>query len=118
MSDNQERVVTLTTTELLNFASHHVTQENLNETRKELDAKIESVRTDLSADIQAVRTDLTKEIQAVRTDLTKEIQTVRTDLTKEMNNIFYKLVILMMGTVGGLFGAMIYVLNNFYNLQP
>ncbi len=92
MSDNQERVVTLTTTELLNFAAHNVTQEHLNDTRKELDAKIESVRT--------------------------EVQAVRVDLTNNMNNMFYKLVFLMLGTVGGLFGGMIYILNNFYHLQP
>ena len=47
--------VTLSVEELINLTAHAATQEQLNDTRKELDQKIEAVRHDLSDKIEAVR---------------------------------------------------------------
>ena len=94
--DKQERLITLTTAELMNLTQHQVTQENLNDTRKELDGKI---------------SDLSNKMDTKINDLSNKIDT-------KIDSMFYKLVFLMLGTVGSLFGGMIYVLNNFYHLQP
>ncbi|MFA0105177.1 DUF1640 domain-containing protein [Vibrio splendidus] len=47
--------VTLSVEELINLTAHAATQEQLNDTRKELDQKIEAVRNELKSDIQGVR---------------------------------------------------------------
>ena len=50
--------VTLSVEELINLTAHAATQEQLNDTRKELDQKIEAVRHDLSDKIEAVRNEV------------------------------------------------------------
>ncbi|MFA0482376.1 DUF1640 domain-containing protein, partial [Vibrio splendidus] len=50
--------VTLSVEELINLTAHAATQEQLNDTRKELDQKIEAVRNELKSDIQGVRNEV------------------------------------------------------------
>ncbi|MEZ9698812.1 DUF1640 domain-containing protein [Vibrio sp. 10N.261.46.E12] len=54
--------VTLSVEELINLTAHAATQEQLNDTRKELDQKIETVR----HEIQEVRNDLTDKIDSIK----------------------------------------------------
>ncbi|MEZ8291987.1 DUF1640 domain-containing protein [Vibrio sp. 10N.237.312.B06] len=61
--------VTLSVEELINLTAHAATQEQLNDTRKELDQKIEAVRHDLSDKIEAVRNELKSDIQGVRIEV-------------------------------------------------
>ncbi|WP_213865887.1 DUF1640 domain-containing protein, partial [Vibrio crassostreae] len=61
--------VTLSVEELINLTAHAATQEQLNDTRKELDQKIEAVRHDLSDKIEAVRNELKSDIQGVRNEV-------------------------------------------------
>ena len=50
--------VTLSVEELINLTAHAATQEQLNDTRKELDQKIEAVRHELSDKIDTVRNEV------------------------------------------------------------
>ena len=50
--------VTLSVEELINLTAHAATQEQLNDTRKELDQKIEAVRQELSDKIDRVRNEV------------------------------------------------------------
>ncbi|MEZ8014080.1 DUF1640 domain-containing protein [Vibrio sp. FF59] len=50
--------VTLRVEELINLTAHAATQEQLNDTRKELDQKIEAVRHELSDKIDTVRNEV------------------------------------------------------------
>lgn len=50
--------VTLSVEELINLTAHAATQEQLNDTRKELDHKIEAVRHELSDKIDTVRNEV------------------------------------------------------------
>ena len=50
--------VTLSVEELINLTAHAATQEQLNDTRKELDQKIEAVRHELSDKIDRVRNEV------------------------------------------------------------
>ncbi|MFA0210271.1 DUF1640 domain-containing protein, partial [Vibrio artabrorum] len=54
--------VTLSVEELINLTAHAATQEQLNDTRKELDQKIETVR----HEVQEVRNELSDKIDTVR----------------------------------------------------
>ncbi|CAK2098204.1 DUF1640 domain-containing protein [Vibrio splendidus] len=54
--------VTLSVEELINLTAHAATQEQLNDTRKELDQKIETVR----HEVQDVRNDLTDKIDSIK----------------------------------------------------
>ncbi|MGF1884096.1 DUF1640 domain-containing protein [Vibrio splendidus] len=57
--------VTLSVEELINLTAHAATQEQLNDTRKELDQKIETVR----HEVQDVRNELKADIQDVRNEV-------------------------------------------------
>ncbi|WP_210457335.1 DUF1640 domain-containing protein [Vibrio crassostreae] len=61
--------VTLSVEELINLTAHAATQEQLNDTRKELDQKIETVRHELSDKIDAARNELKSDIQGVRNEV-------------------------------------------------
>ena len=61
--------VTLSVEELINLTAHAATQEQLNDTRKELDQKIEAVRHELSDKIDTVRNELSDKIDTVRNEV-------------------------------------------------
>ncbi|MFA0660040.1 DUF1640 domain-containing protein [Vibrio splendidus] len=61
--------VTLSVEELINLTAHAATQEQLNDTRKELDQKIEAVRHELSDKIDTVRHELSDKIDTVRNEV-------------------------------------------------
>ncbi|WP_435250671.1 DUF1640 domain-containing protein (plasmid) [Vibrio sp. nBUS_14] len=61
--------VTLSVEELINLTAHAATQEQLNDTRKELDHKIEAVRHELSDKIDTVRNELSDKIDTVRNEV-------------------------------------------------
>ena len=58
--------VTLSVEELINLTAHAATQEQLNDTRKELDQKIETVRHELSDKIDSVRNELSDKIDSIK----------------------------------------------------
>ena len=79
--------VTLSVEELINLTAHAATQEQLNDTRKELDQKIEAVRHDLSDKIDTARNELKSEIDTVRNELKSEIQGVRNELKSDIQGV-------------------------------
>ncbi|MFA0631018.1 DUF1640 domain-containing protein, partial [Vibrio sp. 10N.222.49.A3] len=92
--------VTLSVEELINLTAHAATQEQLNDTRKELDQKIEAVRHDLSDKIEAVRNELKSEIQGVRNELKSDIQGVRNEVSS-VKNLIIATAFAMIATVAG-----------------
>ncbi|CDS97040.1 MULTISPECIES: ATP synthase subunit B family protein [Vibrio] len=92
--------VTLSVEELINLTAHAATQEQLNDTRKELDQKIEAVRHDLSDKIEAVRNELKSEIQGVRNELKSDIQGVRIEVSS-LKNLIIATAFAMIATVAG-----------------
>ena len=79
--------VTLSVEELINLTAHAATQEQLNDTRKELDHKIEAVRHELSDKIDTFRSELKSEIQDVRNELKSDIQDVRNELKSDIQGV-------------------------------
>ncbi|PMM38694.1 DUF1640 domain-containing protein [Vibrio lentus] len=69
--------VTLSVEELINLTAHAATQEQLNDTRKELDQKIETVRHELADKIDSVRNELKTDIQDVRNELSGKIDSIK-----------------------------------------
>lgn len=92
--------VTLSVEELINLTAHAATQEQLNDTRKELDQKIEAVRHDLSDKIDTFRSELKSEIQDVRSELKSEIQGVRNEVST-VKNLIIATAFAMIATVAG-----------------
>ncbi|MBB1463015.1 DUF1640 domain-containing protein [Vibrio sp. 10N.286.45.A3] len=92
--------VTLSVEELINLTAHAATQEQLNDTRKELDQKIEAVRHDLSDKIEAVRNELKSDIQGVRNELKSDIQGVRNEVSS-LKNLIIATAFAMIATVAG-----------------
>ena len=92
--------VTLSVEELINLTAHAATQEQLNDTRKELDQKIEAVRHDLSDKIDTVRNELKSEIQDVRNELKSDIQGVRNEVSS-VKNLIIATAFAMIATVAG-----------------
>ncbi|MEZ9187318.1 DUF1640 domain-containing protein, partial [Vibrio splendidus] len=88
--------VTLSVEELINLTAHAATQEQLNDTRKELDQKIEAVRHDLSDKIEAVRNELKSDIQGVR----NEVLGVRNEVSS-LKNLIIVTAFAMIATVAG-----------------
>ncbi|MEZ8995774.1 DUF1640 domain-containing protein [Vibrio sp. 10N.222.54.A1] len=92
--------VTLSVEELINLTAHAATQEQLNDTRKEIDQKIEAVRHDLSDKIEAVRNELKSDIQGVRNELKSDIQGVRNEVSS-LKNLIIATAFAMIATVAG-----------------
>ncbi|MEZ8154311.1 DUF1640 domain-containing protein [Vibrio splendidus] len=92
--------VTLSVEELINLTAHAATQEQLNDTRKELDQKIEAVRHELSDKIDTVRNELKSEIQGVRNELKSDIQGVRIEVSS-LKNLIIATAFAMIATVAG-----------------
>lgn len=92
--------VTLSVEELINLTAHAATQEQLNDTRKELDHKIEAVRHELSDKIDTVRNELKSEIQDVRNELKSDIQGVRNEVSS-VKNLIIATAFTMIATVAG-----------------
>ncbi|WP_435250598.1 DUF1640 domain-containing protein (plasmid) [Vibrio sp. nBUS_14] len=92
--------VTLSVEELINLTAHAATQEQLNDTRKELDHKIEAVRHELSDKIDTVRNELKSEIQDVRNELKSDIQGVRNEVSS-VKNLIIATAFAMIATVAG-----------------
>nr|AKN38536.1 hypothetical protein [Vibrio tasmaniensis] len=81
--------VTLSVEELINLTAHAATQEQLNDTRKELDQKIE-----------AVRHELLDKIDTVRNELSDKIDTVRNEVSS-LKNLIIATAFAMIATVAG-----------------
>ncbi|MEZ8609688.1 DUF1640 domain-containing protein [Vibrio sp. 10N.239.311.G01] len=92
--------VTLSVEELINLTAHAATQEQLNDTRKELDQKIEAVRHELSDKIDTVRNELSDKIDTVRNELSDKIDTVRNEVSS-LKNLIIATAFAMIATVAG-----------------
>ncbi|MEZ8862529.1 DUF1640 domain-containing protein [Vibrio sp. 10N.247.311.51] len=92
--------VTLSVEELINLTAHAATQEQLNDTRKELDQKIEAVRHELSDKIDTARNELKSEVDMVRNELKSDIQGVRNEVSS-LKNLIIATAFAMIATVAG-----------------